>query len=720
MLAFAENGRVDLAALDAAITDETACVLIQSPNFFGTIEDVAAIADIVAREGRAARRLHRRGRLARHRAPAREADIVSLEAQSFGVPLSYGGPYGGVIATREKFVRQMPGRLAGQTTDRNGKRGFVLTLSTREQHIRREKATSNICTNQALVALMATIFMSVYGHEGIRELAAQNLAKAAYARRHCRRKEQSCSSTARRASTNSSSQTDEAADTINAPPARRQDHRRPLASRVLSRARQRQPLVRHRTHHPRTDRSDREIARRQPQHPAHAGARIRNENGYNARNNRAGKHLHREPPEGHHAPLAERRPDLRALLAGQARPTACRRSTCPKSTPPTPRRCRCAPKRRALPEVSEIEIIRHFTRLSTWNYAIDLGMYPLGSCTMKYNPRVNEVVARLDGIAEAHPYQPEPLSQGALHIMKHARRSALIEITGMDAITLQPAAGAHGEFTGILLIRAYLESQGQSAQEGSHPRLRARHQSRHRRHGRLPGREPAHQPARHGRSRRSRSQMNEDIAALMLTNPNTLGIFESEIHKIADILHAKGGLLYMDGANMNALVGKARPGDFGVDVMHLNLHKTFSTPHGGGGPGSGPVACKKHPRALPAHARRRAKTPTARSRLDYDRPHSIGRVRAFYGNFGMFVRALAYIMANGPDGLRQTTEDAVLNANYMRKKLEGIYDLPYTTPIDARGRLQRQAQQARTASRPATSPSASSITASTPTRSASR
>ena len=331
-----------------------------------------------------------------------------------------------------------------------------------------------------------------------------------------------------------------------------------------------------------------------------------------------------------------------------------------------------------MPEVSEIEIIRHFTRLSTWNYAIDLGMYPLGSCTMKYNPRVNEVVARLDGIGNGHQYQPRKISQGALRIIK-TLSDCLTEITGMDAITLQPAAGAHGEFTGLLIVRAYHDSRGVPRKKVLIP------DSAH-------GTNPATAAmvgyaVENLKSNASgmvdiaslEAQMNEDVAALMLTNPNTLGIFEQEIHKIAEILHAKGGLLYMDGANMNALVGKVRPGDFGVDVMHLNLHKTFSTPHGGGGPGSGPVAIKKFLEPFLPRPVLTSK-PDGTLNFDYDRPHSVGRVRSFYGNFGMFVRALAYILANGPDGLRQTTEDAVLNANYIRKGLEGAYDLPYSSP----------------------------------------
>jgi glycine dehydrogenase subunit 2 len=331
-----------------------------------------------------------------------------------------------------------------------------------------------------------------------------------------------------------------------------------------------------------------------------------------------------------------------------------------------------------MPEVSEIEIIRHFTRLSTWNYAIDLGMYPLGSCTMKYNPRVNEVVSRLEGIANGHPYQPEKISQGALRIIK-TLSDCLLEITGMDAITLQPAAGAHGEFTGLLMVRAHHESKGSPRKKVLIPDSA---------HGTNPATAAMVGYAVENLKSNAQgmvdiaslqAQMNEDVAALMLTNPNTLGVFEQEIHKVADILHAKGGLLYMDGANMNALVGKVRPGDFGVDVMHLNLHKTFSTPHGGGGPGSGPVAVRKTlepflPKPVPVSK------PDGTLGFDYDRPQSVGRVRSFYGNSGMFVRALAYILANGPDGLRQTTEDAVLNANYIRKALEGIFDLPYSSP----------------------------------------
>jgi glycine dehydrogenase subunit 2 len=329
------------------------------------------------------------------------------------------------------------------------------------------------------------------------------------------------------------------------------------------------------------------------------------------------------------------------------------------------------------PEVSEVEALRHFTRLSTWNYAIDLGLYPLGSCTMKYNPRVNEQAARVEGLAWAHPYQPESLSQGAMEIMAMLER-ALLEITGMDAVTLQPAAGAHGELTGILLIRALLESQGNPRKKILIPDSA---------HGTNPATAAtAGYTVENIKSCRRgmvdvatlAAAVNEDVAALMITNPNTLGVFEADIVRAAEILHAKGALLYMDGANMNALVGVARPGDFGVDVMHLNLHKTFSTPHGGGGPGGGPVAVKQRLEPfLPVPRLARA---GERWTFDYNRPRSIGRVKAFYGNFGVVVRALAYIMAHGGEGLLKATMDAVLNANYIRKKLEPCYDLPQPEP----------------------------------------
>lgn len=329
------------------------------------------------------------------------------------------------------------------------------------------------------------------------------------------------------------------------------------------------------------------------------------------------------------------------------------------------------------PEVSEFETLRHFTRLSTWNFAIDLGLYPLGSCTMKYNPRVNELVARTEGLAWAHPYQPEALSQGCMEVVA-ALENALAEITGMDSVTLQPAAGAHGEFTGILMIRSLLESRGNPRKKILVPDSA---------HGTNPA--TAMMVGYSVENIKSNERgvvdlavlekaVTEDVAGLMITNPNTVGVFEENIQKVCGILHDKGGLVYMDGANMNALVGVTRPGDFGVDVMHLNLHKTFSTPHGGGGPGAGAVAVAKV--LAPFLPGPRLKREGDRWTWNYDLPQSVGRVRSFYGNFGVLVRALAYIMAHGSNGLRQATLDALLNANYLRAKLESHYELAYKSP----------------------------------------
>lgn len=329
------------------------------------------------------------------------------------------------------------------------------------------------------------------------------------------------------------------------------------------------------------------------------------------------------------------------------------------------------------PEVSEFEALRHFTRLSTWNYAIDLGLYPLGSCTMKYNPRVNELVARTEGLAWAHPYQPAELSQGCMEIVA-ALEGALAEITGMDAVTLQPAAGAHGEFTGILMIRALLETRGNPRKKILVPDSA---------HGTNPATATTVGYTVENILSNDRGMVDlhvlervvtEDVAGLMITNPNTVGVFEENIQKICGILHDKGALVYMDGANMNALVGVAKPADFGVDVMHLNLHKTFSTPHGGGGPGAGAVAVAKV--LTPFLPSPRLEHEGESWRWNYDLPQSIGRVRAFYGNYGVLIRALAYILAHGGNGLRQATLDALLNANYLRTLLQPHYEIAYEAP----------------------------------------
>ena len=329
------------------------------------------------------------------------------------------------------------------------------------------------------------------------------------------------------------------------------------------------------------------------------------------------------------------------------------------------------------PEVSEIEIVRHFTRLSKPNYCIDEGFYPLGSCTMKYNPKINERIASLPELQTAHPYTPSGLVQGNLEILKKTEEF-LEEITGMDSVSLQPAAGAQGELAGMMLIRSLHEDGGDPRKTVLIPDSA---------HGTNPS--SAHICGYQVQEIRSNEKgivdldgltkaMTDDVAALMITNPNTLGIFETDIQKIAEIVHSKGGYVYMDGANMNALVGTCRPGDMGVDVIHLNLHKTFSTPHGGGGPGSGPVAVKKaFGPYLPIPVIEKKEGLYG---LTFNRPKSIGRVRSFYGNFLVVVKALTYILSLGPEGIKEISGAAVLNSNYIRESLKDIYFLKYKTP----------------------------------------
>lgn len=333
-----------------------------------------------------------------------------------------------------------------------------------------------------------------------------------------------------------------------------------------------------------------------------------------------------------------------------------------------------------VPEVSEVDVIRHFTRISTWNYSIDLGMYPLGSCTMKYNSRLNEKVARIPGFANLHPLAPEEESQGALELIYKLQQD-LAEITGLPGVSLQPAAGAQGEMTGVMLIRAFLDKRDGEASKDRRVML-------------IPDNAHGTNPASAAlagftvKTVRSTEEGLTDlehlkllcdeggVAGLMITNPNTVGIFETNFPKVCEMVHAAGGLVYMDGANMNALVGIARPGDMGADVIHLNLHKTFSTPHGGGGPGCGPCCCTAElAEFLPVP---RVEKAGDTYRLNYDAPNSIGRVKAFFGNFGMMVRALSYIYTHGAEGLKEATEAAVLNARYLSHQLEGDFDKPFT------------------------------------------
>ncbi|MFS0861458.1 aminomethyl-transferring glycine dehydrogenase subunit GcvPB [Fredinandcohnia sp. 179-A 10B2 NHS] len=328
-----------------------------------------------------------------------------------------------------------------------------------------------------------------------------------------------------------------------------------------------------------------------------------------------------------------------------------------------------------LPEVSELDIMRHYTALSKRNHGVDSGFYPLGSCTMKYNPKINENVARYSGFAHIHPLQEEETVQGAMELM-YDLQEHLKEITGMDEVTLQPAAGAHGEWTGLMMIRAYHEANNDTARtkvivpDSAH------------------GTNPASATVAGFETITVQSDENglvdledlrrvvgPDTAALMLTNPNTLGLFEENILEMTKIIHEAGGKVYYDGANLNAVLSKARPGDMGFDVVHLNLHKTFTGPHGGGGPGSGPVGVKAD--LIPYLPKPVLVKTEEGYHFDYNRPQSIGRVKPYYGNFGINVRAYTYIRSMGPDGLKAVTEYAVLNANYMMRRLAPHFDLPY-------------------------------------------
>lgn len=327
-----------------------------------------------------------------------------------------------------------------------------------------------------------------------------------------------------------------------------------------------------------------------------------------------------------------------------------------------------------LPEVSELQLVRHYTALSNKNHGIDNGFYPLGSCTMKYNPKINEEVVRYPGFTQIHPYQPSETVQGALELL-YQLQEELAVITGMDAVTLQPAAGAQGEWTGLMMVRAYHEHKGENrtkvlvpdSAHGTNPASAS-----------VAGFEIVTIPSNENGLvdvDELKKHVDSNTAALMLTNPNTLGLFEKEIAEIATVVHEAGGLLYYDGANTNAILGKTTPGCMGFDIVHLNLHKTFSTPHGGGGPGAGPVGVKEF--LLPFLPIPRIEKDGDKYVLNSDYPLSIGRVKGYLGNFGILVRAYAYIRTMGPVGLREVSEGAVLHANYLRKKLEPYFDTPY-------------------------------------------
>ncbi len=365
------------------------------------------------------------------------------------------------------------------------------------------------------------------------------------------------------------------------------------------------------------------------------------------------------------------------LLWEKGRNGRCGFSLPARDVPPSPLDEDLAGEGPDFPDLSEVDVVRHYTRLSTWNFGVDTGMYPLGSCTMKYNPKINEKLVTLPGFSGAHPLLPGALSQGALKMMVRLEQD-LAEITGMDAVTLQPAAGAHGELAGMLIIHAYHRARGAEPSKiivpdtahGTNPASAA-----------LCGYRPV--PVKSSEEgilsvKAVEEVMDEDTAGIMITNPNTLGLFEENIKAIAGIVHAKGGQVYCDGANMNAMMGMVDMGRSGVDVLHLNLHKTFSAPHGGGGPGSGPVCVRSHLESfLPVP---RIIEKDGGLELSEDFPESIGRLHAFYGSFAVMLKAYCYIRAMGPENLKRASQLAVLNANYVRERLRGTFHIPYDRP----------------------------------------
>ena len=649
--------------------DDVSAVLVQYPNFLGAVEDLQALTDAAHEAGALMIVACDPLTLGVLKPPGEfGVDVAVGEGQTLGNRLDYGGPSFGFFAAQEAYLRRMPGRIAGETTDVDGRRGFVLTLQTREQHIRREKATHNICTAQALNALAGVIYLSWLGRRGLVELGELLLQRTAYARRTLAEldgvellHEQPV--------------VREFAVTLDAPVAKVIERCAaegvnpgfPLEDDGLLIA-----ITEQRS------REDIDTARARPRRRRRR--RARGGDRVSVNDNR----LHADPGQGDVAAGLVRRAvrdadaarprgdDLREVQGGPARvrrPRA-RRARDPDGLLPEHLRRSEPPK---LPEIAEPEIVRHYNRLSKRNFDLDTGFYPLGSCTMKHNPKLHERVAALPGNARLHPAQDPKRAQGALQLMCELQQ-ALGEIAGLPHVSLQPSAGSHGELAGVLLTRAYHEDRGEHRTKVLTPDTA---------HGTNPATVTmaGYEVVKVGTDERGgvdvddlRAKADDDVACLMLTNPNTLGLFDENIEEIAKIVHGVGATLYYDGANLNAVMGRTRPGDMGFDIVHYNLHKTFTQPHGGGGPGAGPIAVSDRiepylPR--PQVVRREADNGHGPSfDLDYDRPKSIGRLRGFQGNYGVFVRSYAYILSLGGDGLQEASETAVLNANYLLARLK--------------------------------------------------
>ena len=663
-----------------AVTERTAAVIVQNPDFLGRLSDISGLADSI----------HERGSLlvvhidpiatALTRSPGSlGADIVTGEGQPLGIPLSFGGPYLGLFASRQSLVRKMPGRLVGQTTDTNGQRGFVLTLNTREQHIRREKATSNICTNQGLMALRAAIHLSALGPAGLREVATLCFGKAHDAATQLQ-KLPGCSVNLG----DDEPFFKEFVFSAPRPAAMIIEHCRtqnvipglPLTTYYPNRPNELLIAVTEKNSRADIDRLVAAIAGALGKAAPHRAG----ENGDAGATAAPGQASTAPASTSSHdkaggpVPGSNRIPPLIFEISRPGR-RAVRLPACdvPFVAFP-PHLARATDDPLTLPEVSELDVVRHFTRLSQMNMSIDTNFYPLGSCTMKYNPKINEVAASKPGFESQHPLAPAEESQGALAVM-YELQSMLGEISGFPAVGLQPAAGAQGELTGILMIRAYHESRG----EGHRKKILVPDSA----HGTNPatvtmaGYQAVEIPSDKSGNVdlvALREACDDSTAGLMITNPNTLGLFEERIAEVIEAVHGCGGQVYGDGANLNAIMGIVRPGDLGIDVMHFNLHKTFSTPHGGGGPGAGPVGAASHlAQFLPAPV-------VTSDGSQYQLTHpaaTIGRLKAYHGNFGMLLRAYVYVRVHGARGIRAISENAVLNANYLKKLVDPVFPVRF-------------------------------------------
>jgi glycine dehydrogenase (decarboxylating) len=617
----------DLESLKTALWPNSV-VVVQYPNFLGTIEDLAALSKICKeKQCYLVVAVPEAMNLALLPSPGSlGADVCAGSAQSFGNILSFGGPHAGFLTARMDDIRQMPGRIVGGTTDRNGKEGLVLTFQAREQHIRRERAVSNVCTTQSLMANFASAWLYFKGGAGARQVA-QDGAATAYA----------LATEIAKISGFKIESTHYANEFVVRPPS-------PGFADFLAEWGMVAPY---------------DLSKDYPEYKDCVLVAC------TELTTLEDMESFISACEEFAAHSKAGSPSINSAHSGHVihqRPTALPNWIKPRGLP-------------AIESHAEIELIRYYTDLARKNFCIDNGFYPLGSCTMKYNPKVHEDIAFRDEWADLHPAQREDEVQGALQVM-YELEHWLSEVTGCHALTLQPAAGAHGELTALLMAKRYFADRGEhqrvnvivpDSAHGTNPASAT-----------MAGWKTVSIPtdARGNMNLEAlKAKLGKDTAVLMLTNPSTLGLFEELILDVAKLVHDAGGLLYYDGANMNAIVGICRPADMGFDLVHLNLHKTFSTPHGGGGPGSGPVGCTKV--LEPYLPEPRVAREGNRYFLKTGSPQSIGRMKGNVGNFGVLLRALAYCKRNGKEGLERVGRVATLNANYLLAKLKGAYPVAY-------------------------------------------